>query len=156
MRIGVVGSLARAGVGAALTIGAFMWQHVSWWDVTAALLVMPTTALASAVAVDAILGESTLRRRGRVPWSGVQIAAAAAVIVAVILLGTGLTYISPVNGGALYLFFGGSMLLASLVGYEGCELLALPNLVLRRRDAIWCPLYSPMDDVEVTARQTLP
>jgi len=53
-------------------------------------------------------------------------------------VGAALTFVSPVNGVALYVFFGLSMLLAALRGYDGCEILALPNLILRRQDAIWC------------------
>ena len=60
-------------------------------------------------------------------------------------MGAALTFVSPVNGVALYVFFGLSMLLAALRGYDGCEILALPNLILRRQDAIWCPLYTPID-----------
>ncbi len=41
------------------------------------------------------------------------------------------------------------MLLAAGRGYEGCELLAFPNLILGRRDAIWCPIYTPIDRTEV-------
>jgi hypothetical protein len=40
------------------------------------------------------------------------------------------------------------MVLAAIRGYEGCEILALPNLVLRRTDAVWCPLYTPIDNAE--------
>jgi hypothetical protein len=87
----------------------------------------------------------TALARARSPWSGAQIAASVVIIATVIALGTVLTFVSPVNGVALYTFFGLSMLLAALRGYDGCEVLAVSNLLLRRQDAIWCPLYTPFD-----------
>lgn len=63
-------------------------------------------------------------------------------------LGTALTYVTPVNRVAIFVFIGASMLLAAARGYDGCELLAVPNLVLRRRNAIWCPIYTPIDAAE--------
>jgi hypothetical protein len=53
------------------------------------------------------------------------------------------------------LFFGASMLLASALGYDGCEMLALPNMVLGRRDAIWCPLYTPLDRADDSGQAQL-
>ncbi len=46
------------------------------------------------------------------------------------------------------------MVLAALRGYDGCEILALPNIMLRRADAIWCPLYSPIDSAEQLSDST--
>jgi len=43
------------------------------------------------------------------------------------------------------------VLLAGL-GYAGCEVLAIPNLLLRRGDTLWCLLYSPMDRREAHFR----
>ncbi len=40
------------------------------------------------------------------------------------------------------------MLLAAIRGTGGCELLAVPNIVHRRRETVWCPLCSPIDAVE--------
>jgi len=142
------GTAARAVTGVTLLVSGVTWQNAGWWDLAGALVVLPAFALAASVAVDAILSEPRLKRRGRAPWSGVQMAAAGVVIVAVVFFGTGLTFVSPLNGGVLFLFFGGSMLLASALGYDGCEILALPHAVLGRREAIWCPLYSPLDDAD--------
>lgn len=43
------------------------------------------------------------------------------------------------------LFVGGSMLLAALRGYAGCEISALSNWLLRRHDQLFCPLFTPLD-----------
>lgn len=144
-RIGTAGALARTAVGTALVVvGAT--GDLTWWDVAAALVVLPLITLAAASVVNAVLAGSAWKRRGRQPWSRHQVVVALVLIGVVVATGTAITFVSPIDGGALYLFFGGSMLLASGLGYEGCEMLALPNLVLRRTDAIWCPLYSPLDD----------
>jgi hypothetical protein len=37
------------------------------------------------------------------------------------------------------------MLVAAAKGYAGCEVLAIPNLVLRRRDSVYCPVLTPID-----------
>ncbi|MGH3367562.1 MAG: DUF6410 domain-containing protein [Nocardioidaceae bacterium] len=144
--IGVAGTIARAIVGIVLILIAVL-TGFGWADVVGAVVVLPVIALASALLLNRLPG--SMLRRARVPWSGAQILAAVAVIVTVMVTGTVLTFVSPMNGAALLLlFFGGSMLLAAAVGYDGCEVLALPNFVFVRRDAIWCPVYSPLDHAE--------
>jgi hypothetical protein len=51
------------------------------------------------------------------------------------------------SDGAL-LFYGTSMLLAALRGYGGCEVLAVPNWLLRRDDQVGCVVFSPIDQFE--------
>lgn len=142
--VGPLGTTARAVVGTCLVVAVVDFDGLRAWDVVGALTVMPAIAFLAALGVNAAVG-TDIKRRARRPWSGAQIAAACVVIVAVIGLGTALTFVTPLNGGSLLLFFGVSMLLAAALGYDGCEVLALPNLVLRRREAIWCPLYSTLD-----------
>ncbi len=54
-----------------------------------------------------------------------------------------------VTSDAVLLFVGGSMVLAALRGYAGCELLALSNWLLRRSDQIACAVFTPIDSVEL-------
>lgn len=143
--VGPLGTTARAVVGTCLVVAVLDFHGLRAWDVLGALTVMPAIAFLTALGVNAAVSGTDVKRRGRRTWSGAQVAAACLVIVVVIGLGTALTFVTPLNGGSLLLFFGVSMLLAAALGYDGCEVLALPNLVLRRRDAIWCPLYSPLD-----------
>jgi len=49
---------------------------------------------------------------------------------------------------AVLLFVGGSMVLAALRGYAGCELLALSNWLLPRCDQIACAVWTPIDSLE--------
>lgn len=74
------------------------------------------------------------------------------VVTAIAFLVLFLTpYYAPalsVTSGAALIFFGGSMLIAAIRGYKGCEILALSNWLLRRNDQIGCVLYSPIDRLE--------
>jgi hypothetical protein len=49
---------------------------------------------------------------------------------------------------AALLFYGASMLLAAARGYAGCEILAIPNWLLRRDDQVGCVIFSPVDAAE--------
>jgi hypothetical protein len=51
------------------------------------------------------------------------------------------------------LFYGTSMLLAAGRGYAGCEVLAIPNWLLRRDDQIGCLVFSPIDRLERRLRR---
>lgn len=54
----------------------------------------------------------------------------------------------PFTRNAAFLFYGASMLLAAARGYAGCEVLAVPNWLLRREDELACPVFSPLDNLE--------
>lgn len=53
-----------------------------------------------------------------------------------------------VTSDAALIFFGGSMILAALRRYTGCEILALSNWFLRRHDQIACAVFVPIDALE--------
>ena len=55
--------------------------------------------------------------------------------------------IDDVSDAAL-LFYGGSMLVAAVRGYAGCEVLAVSNWVLGRDDEIGCAVFWPIDTAE--------
>lgn len=147
-RIGPIGTAARACVGAGLAVGVAALKGVTWWDLAGAVLVLPLLALGTVALANAVLDGTSLAVKAREPWSRTQVAAAGVTVVGVLGVGTALTFVSPMDGVAIYMFVGASMVLAAIVGYDGCEILALPNLVFGRRDAIWCPLYSRLDAAE--------
>jgi hydrogenase/urease accessory protein HupE len=45
-------------------------------------------------------------------------------------------------------FIGLAMILAALFRYGGCEVTAIPNLILRRDYIVFCLLFSPIDRLE--------
>jgi hypothetical protein len=53
-----------------------------------------------------------------------------------------------VTSDAALVFYGGSMLVAALRGYGGCEVLAISNWILRRDDQIGCLVFGPLDAAE--------
>ncbi len=50
-------------------------------------------------------------------------------------------------------FLGVSLVLAAAVGQPGCEVTAIPNLVLRTNRSLWCCLFSPIDALEARLRR---
>ena len=151
-RIGTIGTVARVIVGIALIVIAFALD-MGWADVIGAVVVLPVVALAAVILLNRVFPVSALQPRGRATWSATQSVAAVVVLLAVIAIGIGLTVITPMDGaGSILAFFGASMVAAAIAGYDGCEVLALPNLLLGRHDTIWCPLYTPLDRAEDRAR----
>ena len=69
-------------------------------------------------------------------------------IALVIAIATALTFVTPVDAPAIWLFFGVSMLVAAVRGQGGCEVVALPNVLFGREDRVSCILYGPLDAVE--------
>lgn len=53
-----------------------------------------------------------------------------------------------VTSDAALLFYGTSMLVAALYGYDGCEVLAISNWILRRDDQVGCALFIGIDYLE--------
>jgi hypothetical protein len=69
------------------------------------------------------------------------------VLVALYLTPEYAPALSATSDAAL-LFYGGSMLLAAVRGYAGCEVLAVSNWLLRRDDQVGCLVFSPLDQLE--------
>lgn len=136
--VGPIGRLLRllAGVG---LLAVALTQGIGWRDAAIGLVAAPAALLL-------LLG-----LRGRAA-SRLQMTGAVGYGL-VLALGGAFVALAPV--GAL-LFGGSSLALAAARGYSGCEVLAVPNLLLRRRDEIACPVFSPIDSVESSRRQGAP
>jgi hypothetical protein len=155
--IGRIGRVLRVLLGTLLLAAAVAWASAGWWDVALGVVVLPLVSLAASVGLNrAICGAGSMPSVRRA-WSAAQLVVAGCILVAVTVVGVGLTFVSPADGPAgLLIFLGVSMLVAAIAKYDGCEVLALPNLLLGRRDAIWRPIYSPIDTVEQRRRQPAP
>lgn len=55
---------------------------------------------------------------------------------------------AQVYPAAVFVSISAPLLLLAVVGRGGCELLAVPNLVLRRNDYLFCLPFSPIDNWE--------
>ncbi len=53
-----------------------------------------------------------------------------------------------ITSDAALLFYGGSMILAGVRGYGGCELLVLSTWLLHRNDQIACAVFTPIDSLD--------
>jgi hypothetical protein len=140
-RIGPWGTATRAGAGIAALALALLPNHGDpWlglpaagsrgWGLVGGLLIVPVV-LTLAVRV---------RGRSAAPFRAP--AAVACIVTAAVVV---LWQIFPV---AVFTFIGASLLLLVARGDDGCELLAIPNWLLGRRDYLMCLPFTPVDQWE--------
>ena len=139
------GRLVRAAAGLALVGLAVANWGLSAWDIAAAAVVLPTLAIVVFAARARWL--SRLARGHGEPRNTRREAAWGTLLTFGLVLGVGtlLTFTTPVDGQAMYVFVGISMVLAAVMGYPGCEVDAVPRLLLGAEQTTWCPVYSPLD-----------
>lgn len=146
--IGPIGTAARITVGGLVVAVAITRKGISWWDVAAVVTVLPLIATTAAVVVSAAYRRLAPGGLARSRRSDPRLAATGTVIMVFAAAATALTFVTPVNGVAIYAFIGLTMLLAAVRGHNGCELLVVPNLVLGHKVASWCPVFTPIDAAE--------
>ena len=139
--IGTTGTVARA-IAGVLLLGSVVTgeltrgsRPVAW---VLALLMFPAVALAAA----------WLRARRHPAGLRATGPAGHAVNAAVFVALYATPWYAPPLGftsDAALIFYGASMLLAAARGYAGCEVLAVPNWLLRRDDQVGCVLFAPVD-----------
>jgi len=147
-RIGTTGTLARVVIGLFL-IGSVVDSevargfHPAAWVL--ALGLFPAVALA-VTWLRARQNPAALRATG--PAGHAVNAAVFAALYATPWYAPSLGFTSD----AALLFYGTSMLLAAARGYAGCEVLAVPNWLLRRDDQVGCIVFAPVDIMESRVR----
>ncbi|HEV2059554.1 MAG TPA: hypothetical protein VGR11_09360 [Solirubrobacteraceae bacterium] len=143
--IGPLATAARVAGGLLFVAVATLSDAISAWDIVAALGALPLIAAAVALLVRAAFhGRAPDPVGARHPLSSPGLC----VLGLVIAIATALTFITPVDAPAIWLFFGVSMLVAAVRGQGGCEVVALPNLLFGREDRVTCVFYGPVDAVE--------
>ena len=145
--IGPIGTAARVVGGVSAVALPIAFSGFGWWDAAAVLVVLPVVASGAALLIPAAyrrLAPDALARRQAI-CSG----PACWLIATVIGAAVAIDVLTPASGEvAVWVWLGGSMLVAAARGYGGCEVLAIPNLVTGRRDQIGCILYTPIDRAE--------
>lgn len=142
--IGPWGTASRAVAAAALfgwalavphdhPIGTVPGTGVLWWNALLGLVLIPT-AMTLAV---------RLRGRDAVPLR----AGIGAELLAVVAF-LAVTQVIPV---AMLLALGATFVVQVVRGDGGCELLAIPNWLLRRNDRLFCLVFTPIDILEARA-----
>ena len=137
--IGPIGTAARIVTGLCLfsfTGWAAVRGELQIYEVLLGLVGLPIFVMLVVVASQRVLGTSAyLRATGPV---GTLINFS--MIVALFAI--------PWTAEIAYFFYGVPMFLAAWRGYPGCEMLAISNLVLRRKDELGCPWFYPIDAFE--------
>jgi hypothetical protein len=152
--IGPIGTASRAAGGLIAIAVPIALGGIGWWDVGAALVALPLITLALSALVTA--GYLRYAPKGLARRHSVCSGPACVLVAAVIAVAIALTIATPVDGVAVWSFFGVSMLVAALRGYAGCEVLAIPNAITGRRDQIGCVLYTPIDAAEARSKARRP
>ena len=145
-QIGPIGTALRAIAGSAAIAYPIATHGIGLWDVAAALVALPALATLLYAGVSRA-HELTPALRG---FSGAARTwtVSIAVLVLVLAIGTGLTFVSPADGASIFLFFGGSLLVIAARGDAGCEVLGIVNALAGRREATGCIAFAPVDSVE--------
>ncbi len=135
--IGPIGTIGRLLLGAVFLAGAvFAGTNggLQWNELALGIVAAPVV----------LLGWQFVRLR----WTTEQLDATGPIGFAVnFAIGIPLFMIDPLRDAAL-VFYGGSLLLAGVRGYAGCEVLAISNWILRREDQVGCVVFSPIDHIE--------
>lgn len=144
--IGPLGTASRIVGGTAAVLAPLAIWGSSWCDWAAGLVGFPALAGATGGVVTTI--ETRVGMLGRAGSRGMGWPAAL-VLLAVVLGGaTAVTFVTPIDGTAVWIFLGVSMLLAAFKGYGGCEVLAFANAATGRRDRVGCVVFAPVDWAE--------
>jgi hypothetical protein len=146
--LGPIGVASRALAGVALIIFPIVSHGLAVWDVIGALVLLPaisvafhrllTAALARLALSTARLGSSSART-----WT-VNLSA----LVVILAIATVLTYVTPIDAGAIWLFFGVSLLVGAVRRDAGCEALAIPNALQGQRERTGCIAFAAVDSLE--------
>jgi hypothetical protein len=143
-----IGTAARAIAGGALIVVPIASGGLTVWDAFAALIVLP----ALSVSLDRLLGVGVSRfaeGTRRVGWDATRTwAVHVSALVLIVAIATALTFVTPIDAGAIWLFFGVSLVVTAVRGDAGCEALAIPNALFGRREQTGCLAFGIIDSLE--------
>jgi hypothetical protein len=145
-QVGPVGTAARAVAGSAAIAYTVVAHGLALWDVAAGLIAFPILAsllhAAVASAYDRVAADRTSSRSTRT-W-----VVSVSVLALLIAIAIGLTFVTPVDGGSIFIFFGASLLIVAARGDAGCEVLAVVNAIAGQREKTGCVVFAPVDPLE--------
>ena len=151
--IGLLGTAARVLAGIAL-VAYGLSDELTGWDAIGGVLVLPVVA----VVLGGVLGPAVAwisRATGRLRTPAARTwAVHLTALVSILAIAIALTFVTPIDAPAIWLFFGASLLVAAARGDAGCEALAIPNAISGRRERTGCIAFAPVDALEAAARPT--
>jgi hypothetical protein len=124
-RIGPIGTATRIAGGLAAIVVPVALSGITWWDVGAALMALPSMAVIVVAAVDAAHRRDRADRP-RSPQAESWIRNSVAVVL-VLGIATAVTFITPVDGTAIWALIGLSLLIGAVRGDAASEVIAIPN-----------------------------
>jgi hypothetical protein len=143
-----IGTAARAIAGGALIVIPITSHGLAAWDALGALVILP----ALAVALDRLLGVGIARfaeATGRLGSDATRTwAFHLSALILVVAIATVLTFLTAIDAGAIWLFFGVSLVVVAVRGDAGCEALAIPNAIFGRREQTGCVAFALIDSLE--------
>jgi hypothetical protein len=146
-QIGPIGVVSHSVTGIALIVLAIAFHGL--WDVVAALVVLPLLSMVLHRLLTAAVRASAGRPRpNAASSSAITWATNVGALALILAIGTGLTFLTPIDGGAIWLFLGGSLLVVAARGDAGCEALAIPNALTGHRERTGCIAFAPIDSLE--------
>ncbi|MDQ3571890.1 MAG: hypothetical protein M3383_03395 [Actinomycetota bacterium] len=146
--IGPVGTTARVVAGVSLIVVPIASRGLSAWDAAGALLVLPAIALVlhrllTAAVARLVASDRRMHSTSQATWA-VHLSA----LILIIATATALTFVTAIDGGAIWLFFGLSLLVVAVRDDAGCEALGIPNALLGHRSRTGCIVFAPLDSLE--------
>lgn len=149
-QIGPIGTVSRIVAGLLLLAFPVVTHGIGAWDVAAALIAFPLIASALHSLISAaydryLAGWITRRTTARSTRAWLINLSVLGLIIAI---ATGMTFVTPVDAGAIWLFFGASLLIVAARGDAGCEVLAFVNAIAGHRDTTGCVAFAPVDSLE--------
>jgi hypothetical protein len=153
--IGPIGVTGRAIAGVVLIVVTIAGPGLRAWDLVGALVVLPALSIALHRLLTFGVHTAGVPPRpnaspNAVPTWVINLGA----LVLIIGIGTALTFLTPINAGAIWLFFGISLLVVAARGDAGCEALAISNALAGHRERTGCIAFAPIDLLE--ARRATP
>jgi hypothetical protein len=146
--MGPVGTGARAIAGGVLILVPIASDGLARWDAFGALIVLP----ALSVALDRLLAVGVSRLAAATGRLTSEVTRTWSVHLSALILlfasATALTYVTPIDADAIWLFFGVSLVVAAIRGDAGCEAVAIPNAIFGRRERTGCVAFRLVDSLE--------
>jgi len=141
----IVGRSLRVIFGAVLAVGFSAGNPEIVFAETAALVVSLAGVIIFYILYTILLADRVLAKVN--PWLGALIMDWPLIVVWGVIFGH-VPGIPPPLILAVLLYFGLSLVLSGVAKYGGCEVLAIPDIILGKRYNVACIMFSPIDWLE--------